>query len=141
MKLVRPGIVVTSLALAIAVPLGAGAAASNSGVHPTTGTIAGAVTDVQNDPLPGVCVTAQPTNQSTPQPATVQAATDGSYLLSDVPAGTYNMTFGVCVGTMTEPNVQSQYYDNTQVLSQALPVSVVAGATTNLDTQKMKVGG
>jgi hypothetical protein len=141
MKLVRPGIVVTGLALAIAVPLGAGAAASNSGVHPTTGTIAGAVTDVQNDPLPGVCVTAQPTNQSTPQPATVQAATDGSYLLSDVPAGTYNMTFGVCVGTMTEPNVQSQYYDNTQVLSQALPVSVVAGATTNLDTQKMKVGG
>ena len=141
MKLVRPGIIVTSVALAIAVPLGAGAAASNSGVHPTTGTIAGAVTDAQNDPLPGVCVTAQPTNQSTPQPATVQAAADGSYLLSDVPAGTYTMTFGVCVGTMTEPNVQSQYYDNTQVLSQALPVSVVGGATTNLDTQKMKVGG
>jgi hypothetical protein len=141
MKLVRPGIVVTGLALAIAVPLGAGAAASNSGVHPTTGTIAGVVTDVQNDPLPGVCVTAQPTNQSTPTPDTVQAVTDGSYLLSDVPAGTYTMTFGVCVGSMTEPNVQSQYYDNTQALSQALPVSVVGGATTNLDTQKMKVGG
>ncbi len=141
MKLVRPGIVVTSLALAIAVPLGAGAAASNSGVHPTTGTIAGAVTDISNNPLPGVCVYAQPTNQAIPQPATVQTAIDGSYLLSNVPTGTYTMSFGVCFGTMTAPNVQSQYYDNTQVLSQALPVSVVGGVTVSLDTQKLKVGG
>ena len=141
MKLARPAIVAAGVALAIAVPLGAGAAASSSGVHPTTGTITGLVTDVSNDPLPGVCVYAQPTNQAIPQPATVQTAANGSYVVSNVPAGTYTMSFGVCFGTMTAPNVQSQYYDNTQVLSQALPVSVVGGATSNLDTQKLKVGG
>jgi len=141
MKLARPAIVAAGVVLAIAVPLGAGAAASSSGVHSTTGTISGVVTDISNNPLPDVCVYAQPTNRATTQPATVQTATDGGYVLSNVPTGTYTMNFGVCFGTMTAPNVQSQYYDNTQILSQAVPVSVVGGATSNLDTQKLKVGG
>ncbi len=55
MKLVRPGMVLASVALAIVAPLGASAAASSPAVQPSTGTITGTVTAL-GSPYVGACV-------------------------------------------------------------------------------------
>ncbi len=56
MKLVRPGIVLASIALAVAVPLSTTAAASSSNIQPTTGTISGTVTGAGSAPIVGACI-------------------------------------------------------------------------------------
>ena len=92
MKLVRPGIVLTSLALAIGVPLGAGAAASSSGVQPTvtlTGIVAGptgvplagACVDLETDPVPYVTTDAVGQYSFTG----VQPSTAGTFVISVQP--------------------------------------------------------
>jgi hypothetical protein len=101
MKLVRPGIVLTSLALAIGVPLGAGAAASSSGVHPTV-TLTGIVAGPTGVPLDGACVNLQ----TDPVPyATTDAA--GRYTFTGVQPSTAG-TFVISVqpGCSTDPLVE-----------------------------------
>jgi putative cell wall-binding protein len=229
MKLVRPGIVVTGLALAVAVPLGAGAAASSSGVHPTvtlTGVVAGptgvplagACVQLQTDPVPnattdagghytftgvqpsgtgtlvisvlpacstdplgadylpytsgaiavsagtvttadvtlqlggsisgrvlasnettglyGACILAVPTTG--PGGEQGSSAINGSYLLSELPVGSYALTFSDCNNTL---HVQSRYFDNAQTLATSRDVVVTAGQTTQLDSQLLPAAG
>ncbi|HEY3926026.1 MAG TPA: cell wall-binding repeat-containing protein [Acidothermaceae bacterium] len=229
MKFVRPGIVVAGVALAVAVPLGAGAAASSSGVHPTvtlTGVVAGptgaplagACVQLQTDPVPnattdagghytftgvqpsgtgtlvisvlpacstdplgadylpytsgaiavsagtvttadvtlqlggsisgrvlasnettglyGACILAVPTTG--PGGEQGSSAINGSYLLSELPVGSYALTFSDCNNTL---HVQSRYFDNAQTLATSRDVVVTAGQTTQLDSQLLPAAG
>jgi hypothetical protein len=139
MKLVRPGIVVTSLALAVAVPLGAGAAASSSGVHPTTGTITGVVDNSHGAPLAGVCVTAW--DSALDSAGTTQSISTGAFTLTNISPGVYSVVFDTCGGSSLHPDVQAQDYDNTQAFGSRTFVTVVAGQATQLNTQTMQPGG
>ena len=82
MKLVRPGIVVASIALAIVAPLSANAAASGSHVQPTDGTISGTVTGAGSAPVVGACIMLD----SSGQPFAGSAVTNaqGVYVLAGV---------------------------------------------------------
>ena len=139
MKLVRPGIVLTSVALAIAVPLGAGAAASSSGVHPTTGTITGVVDDSHGAPLAGVCITAW--DSALNGAGTTQSISTGAYTLTNILPGSYSIVFDACGGGSGHPDVQAQDYDGTQVFGSRTFVTVVAGQATQLNPQAMQPGG
>ena len=138
MKLVRPGIVLTSLALAIGVPLGAGAAASSSGVQPTTGTISGVVNNTHGAPLAGVCVAAW--DSALNGAGQAQSASTGAYSLTNIFPGVYSVVLDACQGG-SAPDVQAQNYDNTQAFGSRTFVTVVAGQTTQLNPQVMQPGG
>ena len=137
MKLVRPVIVVASVALAIAVPLGAGAAATSSGVHPTTAEITGSVVDSGSHPLTGICISVL--DSSGNSTSFGQTTASGTYDLTGITPGTYTATYQDC-NRSTGPNVQPQYYDNTQVYASRHLLTLAAGQTRALDTQTMRVG-
>ena len=65
MKLGRPGIAVVTIALALAIPLGTGAAATSSGVQ-TKGSISGTITGQGGVAIAGACVSLQTNNQAPP---------------------------------------------------------------------------
>ena len=137
MKLVRPGIVVTSLALAIGVPLGAGAAASSSGVHPTTAELTGSVVDSASHALPGICISVLDSSRNAASGGETTSA--GGYDISGISPGTYTITYQECSQT-TGPNVEPQYYDNTQSYASRQVLTLAAGQTKALDTQTMHAG-
>ena len=77
MKLVRPGIAVVTVALALAIPLGTGAAATTSGVQ-STGSVAGTVTGVNGTAVVHACV------QLYMYGPVVYTDAQGAYLFSNV---------------------------------------------------------
>jgi ell wall binding domain 2 (CWB2)/Bacterial Ig-like domain (group 3) len=137
MKLARPVILLATIALAVAVPLGAGAAASSSGVQPTTGSVAGVIDNSVGAPLAGVCVTVWDTSLNGVGEA--QSGFTGAYTIANIQPGVYTVTIDGC-GGYGHPNVQAQAYDNTQS-SVHTPVAVVAGQTSQLNPQRMQPGG
>ena len=88
MKLVRPGIVLASAALAIVAPLGASAAASSPAVQPTA-SISGTVTGIAGVPIVDACVEAHLPDAAGGgfAAAPARTASDGSYTLSGLAAG------------------------------------------------------
>ena len=137
MKLVRPGIVLRSIALAIVVPLGAGAAASSSGVHPTTGTISGVVDNIHGAPLADVCVVAWDSDLNLAGQAV--SGSTGAYSLTNIAPGVYSVVLDACQGAGA-PDVQAQNYAAPGIRVAPF-VTVVAGQTTQLNNQVMQPGG
>ena len=137
MKLTRPALVSAAVGLAIALPLGAGAAASSSGVQPTTATITGGVVDTGSHALAGICIAVR--DSAGNFDGQDMTAADGTYTVSNLLPGTYLLTYQDC-NRSSGPNVEPQYYDNTQVYSSHQAVTLVAGQTKSLDTQTMQPG-
>jgi len=100
MKLVRPGIVLATAALAIVAPLSASAAAASPNVQPTA-SISGTIAGTAAAPIVDACVEADlPGGGHAATPT--RTAADGSYTLSDLAAG--QITFTVdpgCAGAPT----------------------------------------
>ena len=99
MKLVRPGIVLTTVALVIIAPLSASAAASSPNI-PSAASISGTVTGNAAAPIVGACVDAYTAGGGLV--AAASTASDGSYTLSGLAAG--QTTFVVdpaCAGAPT----------------------------------------
>lgn len=137
MKLTRPIFIFAAVGLAIALPLGAGAVASSSGVQPTTGMIAGVIDDSHGASLAGVCVTVWDSQLNSAGQG--QSGSNGTYSLTTLP-GTYTVVFDGC-GGFGHPNVQAQNYDNTQIFASRSQINVVAGQTTQLNPQTLLPGG
>ena len=109
MKLVRPGIAVVTVALALAIPLGTGAAATSSGVQ-STGSAHGIVLDAAGNPQAHVCVGAYPLDEQGVAHGYTQSAADGSYTLAALDPGTYNVKIDGCFGGLSGPDIQQEYY-------------------------------
>lgn len=61
--------------------------------------------------------------------AMTETAADGSYTLSDVPAGSYFIVFNLQGGG--NPNYVQQFYNNKSTIESADPVTVAEGSTTS----------
>jgi hypothetical protein len=83
------------------------------------GSISGRVLNGNGTALYGACIVAVAVTGSAN--AQGQSAINGSYLLGELPAGSYALTFSDCNNTL---NVQGKYYDNVQTLSTATHVVV-----------------
>jgi putative cell wall-binding protein len=120
MKLVRPGILLTSVALAIVAPLSASAGASSPGVQAPTGTITGTVTGLGSAPVAGACVSISGENLQLP---TVHTSASGGYsftgLTTDPSAG-----YIVSVDPSCSSVAQAKYYE--PVYSSVLVTSAAA---------------
>jgi hypothetical protein len=133
MKLVRPGIIVTSVALAIVAPLSASAAASSSHVQPTTGTITGTVTGAGSVPIGGACITLESSGSAFwPDAATTNA--QGAYTISAV---TPNQSdpYEVAVDPACSGGPNANYMPHTSA-----DFNVLAGQTTTVNAT-LTLGG
>src|SRR5450631_2701201 len=103
MKLGRPGIAVVTVALALAIPLGTGAAATSSGVQ-STGSVAGTVTGVNGAAVVHACV------QLYMYGPVIYTDTQGAYLFSNVspsPIDPYHVT--IDASCSTSPNAANYF--------------------------------
>lgn len=110
-----------------------------------TGTIRGVVTDADNNPLPGVTVTAS--GPALMGLITVLTDTNGAYRLINLPPGTYTISVSLeGFKTVNQPGVKvevGQSYTlnlNTEASSVLEEITVTAAAPT-VDIQSNKVGG
>lgn len=134
----RAVVAVAAAAFAIAAPLGVGAAASSSGVTPTTGTIEGYVHDNTGYPALRICVAAYGGQDgSLAYPQITDA--NGFYQITGVEPGTYSLVYDPC--DTRSPNLQPQYYGGSQSSVGQTLVEVRANAVTELDTQELRAGG
>ncbi len=141
MKFVRPGMVLASAALAIVAPLSASAAASSPNIQPTTGTINGSVVNSHGSPILNVCVMAETTDHL--YSSFAQTLANGTFSITGVTPGTYDVFFDGCGGIQTPPteDIQPQFYNGTQDQSVATLLVVTAGSTTNLSQQTLQDAG
>ncbi len=97
--------------------------------------ISGKVTNSAGTGLGGMCI-----NFTGPQPPTLFFATDknGSYLIGQLPAGSYELGFSSGCGN--SGNYAPYWYDNQEDPSLAAPI-VVGKATTHVINARMQVGG
>jgi hypothetical protein len=112
-----------------ATPVKVSAAQTTQGINAmlaAAGTITGTVTDTSSNPLVGVCVSAD-TAGSTQQAASTVTGYGGTYTLTDVATGNYDIEFSPRCGV--SGTYATQWYDNVTSLSAATAVSVTAGAT------------
>jgi hypothetical protein len=104
----------------------------------SVGAISGTVRDsVSTDPLPGICVTAEPVGGGT---TVVSAQTNkaGTYMLAKLPPASYVVEFSGC-GTTSY--YVTQFNDDEPTLADANPVTVSAGTTTGGINAAMQLGG
>jgi hypothetical protein len=109
-----------------ATPIAVASGKTTTGIDATfqaEGEISGTVTDAgTNAGIGGIDVEAYPTAGGTIE--TAQTASNGSYTIPALPAGTYKLLFDGA-------NYQTAYYDNQTSYSGANPVTVTAGQTTD----------
>src|SRR5450755_1815520 len=141
MKLGRPGIAVVTVALALAVPLGTGAAATSSGVQ-STGSAHGIVLDAAGNPQADVCVGAYPLDEQGVAHGYTQSTADGSYTLAALAPGTYNVKIDGCFGGLAGPDIQQEYYlatsPNGTQTNRYTTLTIVSGANLSLATQRTR---
>ena len=102
------------------------------------GSISGTVTDSSSQGIAGICVNAITTSTGEFAGFAMTAA-DGTYTLTGLGAGTYNVQFTTCGNASL--NYMSQYYNGSSTQSSASPVTVTAGQTTPGIDAAMVVGG
>ncbi len=116
-------------ASATVVPVIAGSTSSgiNASLVPATGSgsISGVVTNLKNEPIPTVCVSAF-------EPGEVEVAgaitgSDGSYNISGLGTGTFKVEFQACASS---PYGATQWYDNKPDFDTATPIAVTDGFDT-----------
>jgi hypothetical protein len=133
MKLVRPGIVVASIALAIVAPLSASAAASGSHIQPTDGTITGTVTGAGSAPVVGACIALYSSGQ--PFAGSAMTNAQGVYVLAGVlpnQSDPYEIAVNPGCGR-SGPNANYMAYISSDF-------NVVAGQTTTVNAT-LTLGG
>ncbi len=94
-----------------------------------TGTISGRVTDNHGSPLSGICVEVQPVGAGTGG-FTTSAVSTGTYVVPNLAAGVYTVSFFAGCGSVSNNWVQ-QWWKNTDFYEDATDVSVAAGKTTS----------
>ena len=102
------------------------------------GTITGLVTDSGSTPVAGICVTVTNKNPSGSGGATTTAA-NGTYSISDLGTGSYNVEFTPACGNTG--NYSDQWYKDKAQSATASPLKVTAGKTTSGIGAKMHPGG
>ena len=117
---------------------------TSSGIDATLvrgATITGTVTDAGNHDLSGICVTADPTSGFEYQ--TYETTTDayGTYTLTRLPAGSYDIEFTTGKSCGNTGNYAAQWYQDATSQSSATPVTVTAGTTTSSIDATMAAGG
>jgi hypothetical protein len=103
------------------------------------GSITGTTRSVSGTPLQDICVLAQPVSNGTPGYYSTTTAADGTYSLTDVPAGTYYVEFEWC--GYTTQGYLTQYYGNSPTAQASTPVVVTPGAATPSINASMVTGG
>jgi hypothetical protein len=115
----------TTLASATSVSVAAGKTINNINAKlVTAGQITGTVTDVARHPLSSVDVTIY--NSSDTEVAETDTTPGGTYAVSGLPAGTYEVGFDTEDGAA----YNAQFYNGKSSISTATPVTVSSGATT-----------
>ena len=131
----------SSQAAATAVTLTSGQTASGiDAAMVLGGTISGTVTDSSSppNPLSGICVYAEPTQPSGAWSGYLTTAPDGTYTISGLPSGTYDIVFTDC----RQPRQYlTQWYKGASSFSSATPVPVTAGQSTTGIDAAMVLGG
>ncbi|MEA2355513.1 MAG: hypothetical protein QOD61_1642, partial [Solirubrobacteraceae bacterium] len=103
------------------------------GALPTGGQITGTVTDTAGTPLQGVVVNLYGSN-GRPLAFSTTTAADGTYALTGLETGTYEVEFVDARDTGTP--LVGQFYNGKPTIETADPVSVTVGATTpNINAQ------
>lgn len=100
---------------------------------PSDGSITGIVTDASSSPVVGVTVTAY--GDSTSRSAVT--AVDGTYTISDAPAGSYVVSFVPLAGS----SLMSEYYAGQTTFASANQVVVSAGGLASNVNAALKEGG
>ena len=111
-----------------ATPVGVGPAGTHAGVGATLaadGGITGTV-QVSDSPASGVCVIAYPAS-GTRRPAVAETSADGSYGISDLPPGGYDVEFTAGCGASS---YMTQWYNGAASKGAATPVVVTSGSVT-----------
>ncbi len=103
------------------------------------GSITGTARSVSGTPLPDICVLAQPVSSGTPGYYDTTTAADGTYSLTDVPAGSYYVEFEWC--GYTTQGYLTQYYGDSPTAQASTPVVVTPGAATPSINASMLTGG
>jgi hypothetical protein len=138
MRLTRATVTAFGIAaFAVAAPLG-GLPVSVSDAVGTTGSVSGTVVGSGGQQLGGIMVILW--NPSFEIAGTAQTLFNGSYTVAGVAPGSYTVEYEDS-GASSSPNVQAQFYNNTQVFSAATTISVAAGQTVSLNPQTMQAGG
>ena len=126
-------------ATVVAVGVGAPASGINA-VMAAGGSISGAVTDASGAPLANICVNALATNGDF---GYATSATNGTYVISGLAAGSYDVQFSDCNNAAL--NYVSQYYNTTSAgsltQSGATAVAVSAATTASGINAVMAAGG
>ena len=129
------------IALGVAMVLGTALAVASSASQATsTGSISGTVTAATGGgALSGICVAAYATANSTSPLASATTQGDGTYAVTGLPAGTYNLEFSVGCGN--SGNYLTQWYNNETSFIVANAVTVSAGSTTSAINAALATGG
>jgi putative cell wall-binding protein len=125
-------------AFAVAAPLAATSAASSSNVVATTGSVSGTIVGSAGQPLAGIMVVLW--DPEFDMAASARSLTNGSYTVTNVQPGSYTVEYQGS-DLNTAPNVQAQFYNNTQVFAASTIIHVAAGQKVSLNQQKMQPGG
>jgi hypothetical protein len=123
-----------------AVPVIAGTTSSTIDASLVTGgTIAGTVTaKAGGADLGGICVSVYTSDNSFTLVGSTTTAGDGTYSISDLSSGNYDVEFSGGCGY--SGNVGQQWYDNQISQSSASSVTVTTGSTTSVDAA-LAIGG
>ena len=126
----------------VSVTVGSTTPSINAAMQPG-GTITGTVTDTSSptpNDLQGICVNVYSAGGG-PSPSVKNTATaaNGTYTLSGLAAGSYDVQFSTGCGNAG--NYLTQWYDNESSQASANPVSVTAGGTTASIDAAMAQGG
>ena len=107
----------------------------------TTGSITGTVVAASNSaPLGGICVEALQTGGQIGS-GDATTASDGTYTVTGLPAGTYTVSFTSDAGCGNTTDYEPQWYNEQSSAGSATPVTVTAGATTsNVNGSLLLVG-
>jgi hypothetical protein len=91
------------------------------------GSISGTVTDATAGPSNGICVQ---TFDSTETPmGFALTGPDGTYVIEGLATGAYKVRFSECLG-LKKYSVNPEFYEDSETLAQATPVSVTAGSNS-----------
>jgi hypothetical protein len=98
-------------------------------------TIAGTVTDRKGRPVPGICteVDQSAPSQSAGSSFVNATASDGSYVVNQLDAGTYEV--GFYVGCGNSANYAPYWYDNQTDPSLATPIALATGASKTVNAK------
>jgi hypothetical protein len=136
----RMRVAVVAALLGVGGPLTAGVAFAT----PTTGSISGVVLDSSGNPLEGACVGAYSTTGDTEIAYGYTASlADGSFVLSGVPTGSYDVQIDGCYDSQhIGRDIEPEYYKAGTVsgtqLSDYTVLTVTGGSSLTLDSQRTR---